>query len=145
MLQTEYSSISFFFQVENRGLKLKSDVEEAAASTALDISAPSDQTSGGRSPRFLYDFSTSTEAEFLDVIGTKVLRVSSLLSTVTCLQFTNGFYPPPRKSGWKLVCIVNIVYGNLKYENSQDHVEKPQRNCTFMNSASGMLKLTIAV
>ncbi len=38
--------------------------------------------------------------------------------------------------GLKLACNVNIVYGNLKSENSQDHTHKPQRNCTFMNSAS---------
>ncbi len=45
---------------------------------------------------------------------------------------------PPNKSGLKLVCNVNhCVYGNLKSENSQDYAQKPQRNCTFMNSASG--------
>jgi hypothetical protein len=27
-------------------------------------------------------------------------------------------------------------YGNIKSENSQDNAQKPQRNCTFMNSAS---------
>jgi hypothetical protein len=27
-------------------------------------------------------------------------------------------------------------YRNLKYENSQDYAQKPQRNCTCMNSAS---------
>ncbi len=32
---------------------------------------------------------------------------------------------------------VNIVYGNLTSENSQDYAQKPQRNCTFMRSASG--------
>jgi hypothetical protein len=26
-------------------------------------------------------------------------------------------------------------YRNLKYENSQDYAQKPQRNCMFMNSA----------
>jgi hypothetical protein len=41
------------------------------------------------------------------------------------------------KSDLKLVCNVNIVYGNFKSENSQDYAQKPQRNCTFMNSASG--------
>jgi hypothetical protein len=35
-------------------------------------------------------FSVYTEAEFLEVIGTKVLRVYLLLFTVTS---TNGFYP----------------------------------------------------
>jgi hypothetical protein len=39
-----------------------------------------------------------------------------------------------RKS--KLVCNVNVEYGNLKSENSQDFVQKPPGNCTFMNSAS---------
>jgi hypothetical protein len=48
------------------------------------------------------------EAKFLDVIGTKVLRV---------------FLPPPlSKSGLKLVCTVNIVYGKLKTENSPDNL-----------------------
>ncbi len=37
----------------------------------------------------------------------------------------------------KLVCNVNIVHGSLKAENSQDYAQKPQQNCTFMNSASG--------
>ncbi len=57
------------------------------------------------------------------------------LFTVTS---TNGFYLSPSlsKSGLKLVCNVNIVYGNLKSENSQDYAQKPQPNCTFMNSAS---------
>ncbi len=44
--------------------------------------------------------------------------------------------PSLSKSGLKLVCNVNIVYENLKSENSQDYAQKPQRNCTFMNSAS---------
>jgi hypothetical protein len=42
-----------------------------------------------------------------------------------------------RNSGWKLCSNVHIVYRNLKSENSQDYAQKPQRNCTFMNSASG--------
>ncbi len=37
----------------------------------------------------------------------------------------------------QLLCNVNIVSGNLKSENSQDYAQKPPRNCTFMNSASG--------
>ncbi len=42
------------------------------------------------------------------------------------------------KSGLKLVCNVNVVHGNLKSENSQDYAQKPQQNCTFMNSASAL-------
>jgi hypothetical protein len=45
------------------------------------------------------------------------------------------------KSGLKLVCNVNIVYGNLKSENSQDYTQKPQRNCMFVNSASGVFNI----
>ncbi len=56
------------------------------------------------------------ETEFLDVIGTRP--------------------PPPCKSGLKLVCNVNIVYGNLKSENSQAYAQKPQWNCMFINSTS---------
>jgi hypothetical protein len=73
---------------------------------------------------------------FLGQNRTKVLKVFLyFLFTVTS---TNGFYPPPppSKSGLKLVCNVNIVHGNLKTENSQDYAQKPQQNCTFMNSAS---------
>jgi hypothetical protein len=31
------------------------------------------------------------------------------------------------KSGLKLVCNVNIVYRNLKPENSQDYAQEPQK------------------
>ncbi len=34
------------------------------------------------------------------------------------------------------------IYGNLKSENSQDYAQKPQRNCTFTNSASVLHKCT---
>jgi hypothetical protein len=38
-----------------------------------------------------------------------------------------GFTPPPlRKSGLKLVCNVNIVFGNLKSEISQDYAQRPE-------------------
>jgi hypothetical protein len=73
------------------------------------------------------------EAEFL---GQQSEEFSFWLFTVAP---NNEFYsPPPCISGLKLVCNVNIVYGNLKSENSQDYAQKPRRNCTFMNSASGL-------
>jgi hypothetical protein len=56
------------------------------------------------------------------------------------LPLLTDFYSPPpplSKSALKLVCNVNIVYGNLKTENSQAYAQRSQRNCTFMNSASG--------
>ncbi len=53
-----------------------------------------------------------------------------------------GFTTPPppllSKSSLKLICNVNIVSRNLKPENSQDYAQKPQQNCTFMNSAPGL-------
>jgi hypothetical protein len=70
----------------------------------------------------------NSEAKFLDVIGTKVLRVFLLLFFSPC---------PLSKSGLKLVNDVNIVNRNLKSENFQDYAQKPQQNYTFMNSASG--------
>jgi hypothetical protein len=64
----------------------------------------------------------------------------SLKSCPPCYSLLTDFTtpPPPQgKSGLKLVFNVNIEYGNLKYENPQEYAQKPQRNCTFMNSASG--------
>ncbi len=79
---------------------------------------------------------STPEAEFLDVIWTKVLELF-LLAIHSHLYLWTLLPPPPSKSGLKLVCNVNIVYKNLKSENSQDYALKPQRNCTFMNLASG--------
>ncbi len=78
-----------------------------------------------------------SEAEILDVIGRKVLRVFLLAIHSHLYRFDPPPpLPPQGKSGLKLVCNVNIVYRNLKSENSQDYAQKPQRNCTFMNSTS---------
>jgi hypothetical protein len=58
--------------------------------------------------------------------------VSYLISAA----FRGRITPSPGKIGLKLVCDVNIVYGNFKYEKSQDYAQKSQRNCTLVNSAS---------
>jgi hypothetical protein len=76
------------------------------------------------------------EAEFLDVIGTKVLGVFFL--DIHSHLHLRILLPPMSKSGLKLVCNINIVHGNLKSANSQDYAQKPQQNCTFINSASGI-------
>ncbi len=65
---------------------------------------------------------------------------SSQLFTVTSTNEFNTPSPLLSKSGLKLVCIGNIVDGNLKSENSQDNAQTPQLNCTFVNSASGKLQ-----
>jgi len=66
---------------------------------------------------------------FSDVIGTKVWTVFLL---AIHSHIYKRIYPPPpppqTESGLKLV-----LNGNLK---SLDNTQKPQRNCTFMNSAS---------
>jgi hypothetical protein len=56
-----------------------------------------------------------TEAEFLDVIETKVLRAFLLALHRTYIQ---------------------MIYANLKSDNYQDCAQKPSQNCTLMNSAS---------
>jgi hypothetical protein len=72
---------------------------------------------------------------------TKVLGVFLLAIHSTP---TNGFYaPPPPPLEQTVVCNVNIVYGNLKSENSPVYAQKPQQNCTFMNSASEHVGYTI--
>ncbi len=53
-------------------------------------------------------------------MGPKFEEFSSLLFTVTSI---NGFYSS-RKSGLKLVCNINIVYRNLKSENSEEYAQK---------------------
>jgi hypothetical protein len=86
-------------------------------------------------PRFsplgiVYSSRTQPEAEFLDVIGTKVflLAIQSLLLWILSP-------PPPLEQKWFETCLLCtvIVYGNLKSENSQDYAQKRQRNYTFMN------------
>jgi hypothetical protein len=59
--------------------------------------------------------SEDTEADFLDVIWSKVLRVF-LLAIHSHLSLLTDFTPLPlslSESGLKLVCNVNIVYGHL--------------------------------
>ncbi len=72
-------------------------------------------------------FIRKPQAEFLDIIGTKVLSVF-LLAIYSHLYLE--ILSPTSKSG------LNILYGNLKSENSQDYAQKPQQSCTFMKSAS---------
>jgi hypothetical protein len=63
------------------------------------------------------------ENEFLDVIGTKVLRV--FLLAIFTVTFSSGFYPPPPpagKSDLKLLYNVNIVHSNLQIRGSSGPV-----------------------
>jgi hypothetical protein len=69
------------------------------------------------------------ETEFLDVIGTKVVR-AFLLAIHSHLYLRILLSPPLSKSGLKTVCNVNIVHENLQSDNSQDYAQKPKQNCT---------------
>jgi hypothetical protein len=74
------------------------------------------------------------EAKFVDVMETKVLRF--FLFVIHSHLYKRILLPPTcEKVVLKLVCNVNIVYGNLKSENNQDFAQKPQRNCKLMNPA----------
>jgi hypothetical protein len=103
----------------------------------------------------------SSEAKFLDKIQTKALRVfllaihsrfrsfalvyisSNSRNLLKFLQFI--LYTVKEKGGnpnrkpYPLPYGLRNPYRNLKSENSQDYAQKPQRNCTFMNSAPGKL------
>ncbi len=76
---------------------------------------------------------TGTEAEFLDAIHTKVIRVFLLAIHKSplqlCLEISIYSNSNLTVSGWFKKSI------HVKFENSQDYAQK--RNCAFMNSASG--------
>jgi hypothetical protein len=88
--------------------------------------------------------SEKAEAEFLDEIQTKLLRVFLLgihSLQQLCLRFiflqTHATSYNYCKGEWVLYGLRN-PYRNLKFENSQDYAQKPQRDCMFMNTASGV-------
>jgi hypothetical protein len=73
---------------------------------------------------------------------------AKLVHCKVCTQFTLTFVEYRRGSFLDRVytgklskietgLYVNIVYGNVKSDDSQDYAQKPQRDCTFMDSASG--------
>jgi hypothetical protein len=98
------------------------------------------------------------EAEFLEKIQTKVLKVFLLVTHSHLYSFAFRFifletYATPysfhssvavhKEEGGKPDRKLHpLPFGlrnpcrKLKCENSQDYAEKPQQNCTFMNSAS---------
>jgi hypothetical protein len=101
---------------------------------------------------------TCPEAEFFDKIQTKVSRFSSMLFSYLYYSFALWFCffkltqpltvstvqllytakekggKPNRKPHPLPPCGLRNPYRNLKSKNSQDYAQKPQRNCTFMNS-----------
>ncbi len=110
----------------------------------------------------LCDQLMGTETEFLDEIQTKVLRVFLLVILSHLYSFalrylflqthaaSYSFYNSvsvqckgERRKTWKITIFPSLLFmkfiQNLKSENSQDYAQKPQQNCTFINSASGMI------
>ena len=101
-----------------------------------------------------------TEAEFLDEIQTRVLRVFSLCyihsylynfsicissNSRNLLQFLQCSYllytvkekgGKPDRKPYALFYGLRNQYRNLKSENSHNYAQKPQRNCTFISLAS---------
>jgi hypothetical protein len=108
--------------LNNTGLKLVCNVNIVYGN----LKSENSQDDAQKHQRNFTFMNSASEVEFLDVIGEKSLKSFTPCYSVTS---TNGL----RKSGLKLVCNVNIVYGNLKCANSQDYAQKTQRSCTFMN------------
>jgi hypothetical protein len=63
------------------------------------------------------------------------LEFSSLVQFLYTVKEKGG---KPNRKPYSLPYGLGNPYRNLKSENSQDYAQKPQRNCTFMNSASGL-------
>jgi hypothetical protein len=67
----------------------------------------------------------SPEAEFLDVIGTKVLTLKNFPPCFSQSPLLTDFTPashPPQK-WFATICNVNIVCGNFNSENYQDNAQ----------------------
>jgi hypothetical protein len=92
---------------------------------------------------------TSTEAEFLDEIQTKVLRVFLLVIHSHLYNFALRFlFLQTHTTSYSFYSSVTLhgtiplpyglrnPYRKSKSANSQDYAQKPQQNRTFMNSAS---------
>ncbi len=65
------------------------------------------------------------------------LALPLIVSTVQLLYTVKEKGGKPDRKPYPLPYGLRNPYRNLKSDNSQDCVQKPQRNCTFMNSASG--------
>ena len=59
------------------------------------------------------------------------------VSTVQLLNTVKEKVGKPDRKPYPLPYGLRNPYRNLKSEKSQDYAQKPQRNCMFMNSASG--------
>ncbi len=63
------------------------------------------------------------------------------VSTVQLLYTVKDKVEKPERKPYPPFLWFRNTYRNLKSENSQDCAQKPQRNCTFMNLASGQIHI----
>jgi hypothetical protein len=82
--------------------------------------------------RFIYLQNHATSYVFLQTHTTSYLSLQAQLPYT--VKEKGG---KPDRKPYPLPYGIRNPYRNLKPENSQDYAQKPQRNCTFMNSASG--------
>jgi hypothetical protein len=62
-----------------------------------------------------------------------------LVSSVPLLYTVREKGGKPDRKPYPLSYRLRNSYKNLKSEDSQEYAQKSQRNCTFMNSASGKI------
>jgi hypothetical protein len=84
------------------------------------------------------------EAEFLDEIQTKVLRVFLLAIQSHLYSFVLRFlFLQTHANSYSFYSTLYTLYGlrntyrNIQSETSHDDAQKPQRNCRFMNLLVG--------
>ncbi len=107
-----------------------------------------------------WEWGGATEAEFLDGIQTSILwfflfvihshlysfalRFLFLQTHATLTVSVNEKGGKPERKPYPLPYGFRNTYRILKSENSQDYAQKPDWNCTLMNSASGFQSFTIS-
>jgi hypothetical protein len=67
----------------------------------------------------------------------KIHTTSYSLYRVQILYTVKEKGAKPDRKPYHLPCVLRNLYRNLKSDNSQDYALKPERNYTFMDSASG--------
>ncbi len=85
----------------------------------------------------LYTTALSSDLHFFKLTQPLTVSTGQLLYTV---KEKGG---QPDRKPYPLPYGLRNPYRNLKSENSQDYAQKPQRNFTFMNSASGTIPLQV--
>ncbi len=89
----------------------------------------------------IHSTSTALPWDFYVFKLTQALAFSSNSHNLLCISTVPLLYTDKERGGkpdrkpYPLPNDLRNPYRNLKSENSQDYAQKPERNCTFMNSA----------